>query len=156
MQDVHVHQDATRHRLCISCLSCLIHPSSCSKVQCMCCPCLHFTCISSTTNPWTCALPHACRQGYVRMHTTMGDLNIELHCDIAPRTCENFLGLAGMHYYDGTVFHRSIKNFMIQVGLRRSILSCLHALACSHSRPCEGAMSQPIQPPLCIVLGHYL
>jgi len=61
-------------------------------------------------------------QGYVRMHTNLGDLNIELHCDIAPRTCENFLGLAGMQYFDGTVFHRSIKNFMIQV---RVVFECL-------------------------------
>jgi hypothetical protein len=53
--------------------------------------------------------------GYLRLHTSLGDLNIELHCDIAPRTCENFLGLCEMGYYDDTPFHRSIKNFMIQV-----------------------------------------
>lgn len=41
---------------------------------------------------------------------------MELHCDMAPRTCENFIALAGMGYYDGTIFHRSIRNFMIQVG----------------------------------------
>jgi len=34
---------------------------------------------------------------------------------MAPRTCENFLGLCEMGYYNDTVFHRSIKNFMIQV-----------------------------------------
>lgn len=49
------------------------------------------------------------------MHTNVGDLNLELHCDITPRTCENFLGLAAQGYYNGTAFHRSIKNFMIQV-----------------------------------------
>jgi hypothetical protein len=53
--------------------------------------------------------------GYLRLHTSLGDLNLELHCDIAPRTCENFLGLCEMGYYDDTPFHRSIKNFMIQV-----------------------------------------
>lgn len=40
---------------------------------------------------------------------------MELHCDLAPRTCENFLALCDMGYYDNTPFHRSIKNFMIQV-----------------------------------------
>ncbi|GIL92385.1 hypothetical protein Vretifemale_19859, partial [Volvox reticuliferus] len=54
------------------------------------------------------------KKGYVRLHTNLGDLNVELHCDLAPRTCENFLALCDMGYYDGTVFHRSIKNFMIQ------------------------------------------
>ncbi|KAL5706782.1 peptidylprolyl isomerase [Ranunculus cassubicifolius] len=56
------------------------------------------------------------KKGYIQMHTTHGDLNIELHCDIAPRTCENFLTLCERGYYNGTVFHRSIRNFMIQGG----------------------------------------
>ena len=55
-------------------------------------------------------------KGYVRMHTTLGDINIELHCDIVPRTCENFLALAAGEYYTGTKFHRSIPHFMIQGG----------------------------------------
>ena len=55
-------------------------------------------------------------KGYVRLHTNLGDLNLELHCDTAPRTCENFLTLCDVGYYDGTVFHRSIRNFMIQGG----------------------------------------
>mmetsp|Transcript_5593 Transcript_5593/g.12389 ORF Transcript_5593/g.12389 Transcript_5593/m.12389 type:complete len:652 (+) Transcript_5593:259-2214(+) len=56
------------------------------------------------------------KKGYVRLHTNLGDLNVELHCDIAPRTCENFIALCGLGYYDNTIFHRSIKNFMIQGG----------------------------------------
>ncbi|KAG2449452.1 hypothetical protein HYH02_005599 [Chlamydomonas schloesseri] len=56
------------------------------------------------------------KKGYVRLHTNLGDLNVELHCDLAPRTCENFLALCDMGYYDSTPFHRSIKNFMIQGG----------------------------------------
>lgn len=55
------------------------------------------------------------KKGYVRLHTSLGDLNVELHCDIVPRTCENFLALCEMGYYSNTIFHRSIKNFMIQV-----------------------------------------
>lgn len=48
-------------------------------------------------------------------HLHAGDLNIELHSDLAPRAAENFLVLADKGYYTGTKFHRSIKNFMIQV-----------------------------------------
>eukprot|EP00878_Enallax_costatus_P005031 GHUV01005291.1.p1 GENE.GHUV01005291.1~~GHUV01005291.1.p1 ORF type:complete len:453 (+),score=156.64 GHUV01005291.1:285-1643(+) len=57
------------------------------------------------------------KKGYLRLHTSLGDLNIELHCDLTPRTCENFIYLCEMGYYKDTLFHRSIKNFMIQVCL---------------------------------------
>lgn len=56
------------------------------------------------------------KKGYVQLHTTHGDLNIQLHCDITPRTCENFLTLCEQGYYNGVIFHRSIRNFMIQGG----------------------------------------
>lgn len=56
------------------------------------------------------------QKGYARMHTSHGDINIELHCDIVPKACENFLALAQGRYYDGTKFHRLIPNFMIQGG----------------------------------------
>lgn len=56
------------------------------------------------------------KKGYVQLHTTHGDLNIELHCDITPRACENFITLCERGYYDGVSFHRSIRNFMIQGG----------------------------------------
>ncbi|KAJ2686556.1 cyclophilin peptidyl-prolyl cis-trans isomerase Cyp8 [Coemansia spiralis] len=55
-------------------------------------------------------------KGYVRLVTNMGDINLELHCDLAPRTCYNFIKLAQSGYYKGTKFHRSIKNFMLQGG----------------------------------------
>lgn len=56
------------------------------------------------------------KKGYVRLQTTHGDLNIELHCDMTPRTCENFLTLCERGYYNGVAFHRNIRNFMIQGG----------------------------------------
>uniref|UniRef100_G3PN30 RING-type E3 ubiquitin transferase n=1 Tax=Gasterosteus aculeatus aculeatus TaxID=481459 RepID=G3PN30_GASAC len=56
------------------------------------------------------------KKGYVRLHTNKGDLNLELHCDKVPKAGENFIRLCKKGYYDGTVFHRSIKNFMIQGG----------------------------------------
>ncbi|KAJ2306392.1 cyclophilin peptidyl-prolyl cis-trans isomerase Cyp8, partial [Coemansia sp. RSA 2705] len=55
-------------------------------------------------------------KGYVRLATSLGDLNLELHCDRAPRTCFNFVKLARAGYYDGSKFHRSIRRFMIQGG----------------------------------------
>ncbi|KAJ1937592.1 cyclophilin peptidyl-prolyl cis-trans isomerase Cyp8 [Kickxella alabastrina] len=55
-------------------------------------------------------------KGYARIVTNLGDINLELHCDKAPRTCYNFIKLATIGYYKGIKFHRSIKNFMIQGG----------------------------------------
>lgn len=49
------------------------------------------------------------KKGYVQLHTTHGDLNIELHCDITPRTCENFITLCERGFYNGVAFHRSIR-----------------------------------------------
>lgn len=57
-------------------------------------------------------------RSYLRLHTNLGDLNLELHSDLVPKTCENFFALAEGGYYTGTGFHRSIKNFMIQARTR--------------------------------------
>lgn len=56
------------------------------------------------------------KKGYVKIRTSLGDINVELHCDIAPKACENFIGLCEAGYYDNTIFHRNIKSFMIQGG----------------------------------------
>ncbi|XP_023694726.1 RING-type E3 ubiquitin-protein ligase PPIL2 isoform X2 [Paramormyrops kingsleyae] len=56
------------------------------------------------------------KKGYIRLHTNKGDLNLELHCDKVPKAGENFIKLCKKGYYDGTIFHRSIRNFMIQGG----------------------------------------
>ncbi|KAF3903462.1 Phosphatase [Dactylellina cionopaga] len=55
-------------------------------------------------------------QGYARISTNLGNLNVELHTDWAPKAVYNFIKLAEKGYYNGTVFHRSIKSFMIQGG----------------------------------------
>ena len=52
----------------------------------------------------------------VRMTTTMGDIVLELNETKAPITVKNFLGYVDNHFYEGTVFHRVIKDFMIQGG----------------------------------------
>ncbi|CBN74643.1 conserved unknown protein [Ectocarpus siliculosus] len=56
------------------------------------------------------------KKGYCQLQTTKGNINVEIHCDIVPRMAENFLGLCEKEYYDGTKFHRSIRNFMLQGG----------------------------------------
>ena len=52
----------------------------------------------------------------VVMQTSMGDVTIELFQDQAPISVENFLQYASDGYYEGTVFHRVIQQFMIQGG----------------------------------------
>lgn len=48
--------------------------------------------------------------------TTMGNIKVLLFPEAAPKAVENFVGLAEKGYYDGIIFHRVIKDFMIQGG----------------------------------------
>ncbi len=50
------------------------------------------------------------------LHTNFGDITIKLNSEVAPKTVENFVKLAKSGFYDGTKFHRIIKNFMNQGG----------------------------------------
>jgi len=50
------------------------------------------------------------------MHTSQGDIGLELFDDDAPKTVANFRKLAGDGFYDGIIFHRVIRDFMIQGG----------------------------------------
>jgi len=52
----------------------------------------------------------------VLMRTSHGDITLELDADKAPVSVENFLGYVRDGFYDGTIFHRVIENFMIQGG----------------------------------------
>ncbi|KAF3494445.1 hypothetical protein DY000_02058417 [Brassica cretica] len=52
----------------------------------------------------------------VTLHTNLGDIKCEIFCDEVPKGAENFLALCASGYYDGTIFHRNIKGFMIQGG----------------------------------------
>lgn len=52
----------------------------------------------------------------VEMNTTMGSVKIKLFPEQAPKTVENFVTHAKNGYYNGIIFHRVIKNFMIQGG----------------------------------------
>lgn len=52
----------------------------------------------------------------VEIKTTLGTIKARLFADKAPKTVENFVDLVKKKFYDGVVFHRVIKNFMIQTG----------------------------------------
>ena len=53
---------------------------------------------------------------HILMTTTLGPMTLELDADIAPKTVENFLSYVSNGFYDGTIFHRVINNFMVQGG----------------------------------------
>ena len=52
----------------------------------------------------------------IEMKTTFGVITLELDGEKAPKTVENFIRYASEGFYDGTIFHRVIDNFMIQGG----------------------------------------
>ncbi len=52
----------------------------------------------------------------VTLQTSHGEIKVELFCETCPKACENFLALCASGYYNNTVFHRNIKNFIIQGG----------------------------------------
>ncbi len=52
----------------------------------------------------------------VKLTTNHGDITLQLDAEKAPKTVANFLAYVEAGHYDGTVFHRVIKNFMIQGG----------------------------------------
>ncbi|MBI3322574.1 MAG: peptidylprolyl isomerase [Candidatus Omnitrophica bacterium] len=52
----------------------------------------------------------------VTLETNQGVIEIQLLPEAAPKACENFIGLAEKGYYNGLIFHRVIKQFMIQGG----------------------------------------
>lgn len=55
-------------------------------------------------------------ENLILLETTMGNMKIKLYDDKAPMTAKNFRDLVQKGFYDGTIFHRVIKNFMIQGG----------------------------------------
>lgn len=66
------------------------------------------------------SLTHAQKESEVAttvvFETTQGNIEFKLFPDVAPKTVENFVGLVNKGYYNGIIFHRIIKDFMIQGG----------------------------------------
>jgi len=60
--------------------------------------------------------PQTDRTKTVLISTTLGDIKLELNATKAPITVKNFTDYANAGFYDGTIFHRVIRNFMIQGG----------------------------------------
>lgn len=52
----------------------------------------------------------------ITLKTTAGDITVELFDEQSPQTCENFRQYAKNGFYEGTIFHRVIKGFMVQGG----------------------------------------
>ena len=52
----------------------------------------------------------------VVLETNQGNIELELFPEVAPKAVKNFIELSKKGYYDGIIFHRVIKNFMIQGG----------------------------------------
>lgn len=60
--------------------------------------------------------PKIKKRAHVQLVTNFGPINLELYCDRTPKTCHNFLLLISKNYYDNTIFHRLVKNFILQGG----------------------------------------
>ena len=62
------------------------------------------------------ALPALAAEPRVKFVTSEGEFVVEVYPDKAPKTVENFLQYVKDKHYDGTIFHRVIKSFMVQGG----------------------------------------
>ena len=54
--------------------------------------------------------------GKIVLHTTCGDMEIELWSKETPKACRNFVQLCMEKYYDGCIFYRVVKDFIVQTG----------------------------------------
>lgn len=52
----------------------------------------------------------------IELDTSLGKITIDMHPDVAPGHCKNMLALTNIGYYNGLIFHRVIKGFMVQGG----------------------------------------
>ena len=52
----------------------------------------------------------------VTLHTSHGDIKIEIFCDLVNKAAKNFMALCASNYYNNTIFHRNIKGFILQGG----------------------------------------
>ncbi len=60
--------------------------------------------------------PKTTERPVLKIETTQGSFEVTLFSDVAPKAVENFIRLAQNSYYNGIIFHRVIKGFMIQGG----------------------------------------
>ena len=67
------------------------------------------------------AAPRAALPPAAVLHTSRGDVMLRLHGEAVPKTVENFVTHARNGYFDGHIFHRVIKDFMIQTGVAPTV-----------------------------------
>jgi cyclophilin family peptidyl-prolyl cis-trans isomerase len=65
---------------------------------------------------WRAAAASVARVSQAVLHTSEGDVELDLFPADAPKTVENFTKLASEGFYDGLIFHRVIPDFMVQAG----------------------------------------
>ena len=95
------------------------------------------------------------------IHTTLGDITIRLYPDECPKTVENFCTHAKNNYYNGIIFHRVIKAFMLQTGLSAlffdpSPLSLLFVPPLSPVLCGRGPASPPYAVCVCVCVCVYV
>jgi hypothetical protein len=62
-------------------------------------------------------------KGYASIQTNFGNINVELYPDYAPKTVYNFVKLSQQGYYKNTIFHRSVRNFMVRTRMHQTALT---------------------------------
>lgn len=75
-----------------------------------------FTLLAGVTLAGTFSLTQAADMPHVLLKTSMGEIVLELNQEKAPKSVANFLQYVKSGHYNGTIFHRVIKDFMIQGG----------------------------------------
>ena len=75
-----------------------------------------FTLLAGLTLASTFSLTQAADTPHVSLKTNMGEIVLELYPEKAPKSVANFLQYVKSGHYNGTIFHRVIKDFMIQGG----------------------------------------
>lgn len=82
-------------------------------------------------------------KGKVVLHTTHGDIDIELWSEQAPIACRNFIQLCMDGYYDRTIFHRIVKKMMIQGGDPTGTGYGSARLSVFHSKEANPSLTDP-------------
>jgi peptidyl-prolyl cis-trans isomerase B (cyclophilin B) len=77
----------------------------------------------------------------VELHTSAGLIRVELDDTKAPKSTENFLAYVRSGHYDGTVFHRVIKGFMVQGGGMDAAMKQKTTLAPIHNEANNGVLN---------------
>lgn len=76
------------------------------------------------------------RREYVQLNTNFGPFTLELYSDSVPKTCAHFMRHCQNGFFNGTTFHRSIKNSMVRIRFD-GILTCRNSCEFLYSNLCN-------------------